>query len=91
MDFAKLFFLLICFWSSSIHCQNHFTRTDILDGLSLPYQLQVISGENVFIKISKPVSGQTNCEVRAPGFDDVDVEKLDSNKLETQLVFLAFN
>lgn len=89
MDFIGkyLFFWLISIWSASIYCQNYFTRTDVADGQSLPYEVQLLRGEDLFIKISKPVPGQTKCEFRSPGSDDVDVERIDSNKLEMQFVF----
>lgn len=58
-----------------------------MNGLSLPYEVQLLSGEDLFIKISKPVTGQTKCEFRSPGSDDVDVERINSNKLEIQLAF----
>lgn len=77
-----LFFLIICCWSSSICCQNFFTRTDVLDGLSFPYEIQLLAGEDLFIKISRPVTGQTKCEFRAPGNNDVDVETLNTNKFD---------
>lgn len=78
-----LFLLAIAIWSASIHCQNLFTRIDIADGLSLPYEVQLLTGEDLFIKISKPVTGQTKCEFRSPGQDDVDVERIVSNKLDS--------
>lgn len=79
----KYLFLLVIVgvWTASIHCQNFFTRIDVADGLTLPYEVQPLSGEDLFIKISKPVTGQTKCEFRSPGKDDVDVERIDSNKL----------
>ncbi len=93
MDLIKkiiLFLPVIGFWSASINCDNFFTRPDVADGLSLPYEVQLLEREDLFIKISKPVSGQTNCEFRSPGNDDVDVEQIDSNKLEIKFLFLVF-
>lgn len=58
-----------------------------MDGLLLPYEVQLLSGEDLFIKVTKPVPGQTKCEFRSPGNDDVDVDRIDSNKLEIQLIF----
>lgn len=78
-----LFFSIIsCCWLASVHCQNYFTQSDIADGLVLPYEVQLLKGEDLFIKISRPVTGQTKCEFRSPGEDDVDVDTLTSNKFE---------
>ncbi|XP_037026242.1 uncharacterized protein LOC119067401 [Bradysia coprophila] len=81
MDSIKkiIFLSVIGYWSASVRCQNYFTRTDVADGLSLPYEVQLLEGEDLFIKISKPVTGQTNCNFRSPGNDDVDVENITSN------------
>lgn len=93
MDPVQKFILLLVigYWTASIRCQNYFSRTDITDGLSLPYEVQLLQGEDLFIKISKPVTGQTNCAFRSPGSDDVDVERITSNKLENKSNFLMSN
>lgn len=90
MNLFKNYFLffIICSWLGSLHSQNFFTRPDIATGLSLPYEVRLLIGEDLFIKISKPVPGQTKCEFRSPGKDDVDVENTNSNKLTIQLFFL---
>lgn len=91
MDLIKKYFFIFIAYSLlvSFRCQNFFTRTDIIDGLSLPYEVQLLTGEDLFIKISKPVTGQTKCEFRSPGNGDVDVENINSNRLKIQLNFRA--
>lgn len=85
MDFVRKYFisLIIASWClASIRCQNYFTRSDVTEGLSLPYEVQLISGEDLFIRITRPVPGQTKCEFRSPGDVDVDVDRINSNRLE---------
>lgn len=91
MDLVKkiIFLSVIGYWSASVRSQNYFTRTDIADGLSLPYEVQLLEGESLFIKISKPVTGQTNCTFRSPGNDDVNVEQITSDKLENECEFFS--
>lgn len=94
MDFVRKYFFSLIIATccvALIRCQNFFTRSDVTDGLSLPYDVQLISGEDLFIRITRPVPGQTKCEFRLPGDVDVDVDRINSNRLELPNLFLKHN
>lgn len=43
------------------------TRDDIMIGQIFPPEISATAGEDIYLKISNPLRGQTRCSYRAPG------------------------
>lgn len=72
MFFTYLFLLLII---NHITNGQHgfFTRKDVWEGQIFPSRVDVVVGENIFLRILNPVANQNLCTYRAPGGIDIEV------------------
>lgn len=46
---------------------NYFTNKEVMSGFVFPREVDVIAGEDLFIKFTKPVEKQQKCLFRRPG------------------------
>lgn len=59
----------------SLSDQNYFSSHGIMRGLGFPSQIDAIVGEDIFLKITEPVSKQTKCVFRRTGSSDTTPPK----------------